>query len=167
MSTSIIDGTVTETVPGRSRGGTTVLKSVTFQRDDGTSRTVTKAVVKDEIAAELKPGARGRFYLYEAFDLRGVHGVRTPDGREVHAFPGTNQKLFLLIGVINFAWIVFKLAVDAEIPLLGVALLILAVLGWYYMGKGAKEANAQFASDAGYAAPGAAPPAGALTQPLP
>ena len=152
MSTSIIDGTVTETVPGRSRGGTTVLKSVTFQRDDGTSRTVTKA---------------GRFYLFEAFDLRGVHGVRTPDGREVHAFPGTNQKLFLLIGVINFAWIVFKLAVDAEIPLLGVALLILAVLGWYYMGKGAKEANAQFASDAGYAAPCAAPPAGALTQPLP
>ena len=169
MSTSIIDGTVAEAVPGRSRRGTTVFKSLIFRLDDGSSRTVKKAIVKDPVTAELVPGAKGRFYLFEAFDIRGVHGVRTPDGREVHAFPNTNQKLFLLVGVINLLWIGLKVAVDAEIPLLGVALLILAVLGWYYMGKGQTEANRQFEGDKGYSSSGHAPAlaASGITQPLP
>ena len=164
MATSIVDGTVEEAVPGRSRGGITVFKTLTFRRSDGTSQTLTKAVVKNPVVDELAPGAGGRFYLFEAFDLRGVHGVRTADGREVHAFPDSNRKLFLIVGAINLLWIVFKLAVDAEIPMLGVALLILAVLGWYYMGKGEREAKAQFEGDAGQTQTGAGD---ALTRPLP
>jgi hypothetical protein len=153
MTTSIIDGTVEEAVPGRSRGGITVFKSIRFQLDDGSSRTITKAVVKQDVAEHLATGAKGRFYLFNAFDLRGIHGVRTPDGRAVYAFPGSNQKLFLLLGVINFAWIAFKVSVDGEIPLLGVALMILAVVGWYFMGKGQTEARQQFDGDAGPTAP--------------
>jgi hypothetical protein len=155
MSTSIIDGTVEEAVPGRRRGGITVFKTVRFQLADGSSRTVTKAVVKQEIADELTPGAKGRFYLFNAFDIRGIHAVRTPDGRSVYAFPGNNQKLFLILGFINLAWVVFKVAVDGEVPLLGVALMILAAVGWYFMGKGQTEAKQLFDGDTGYAAPAA------------
>lgn len=151
MSTSVIDGTVEEAVPGRSRGGITVFKSVRFQLGDGSSRTVTKAVVKQDVADELTPGAKGRFYLFNAFDIRGIHGVRTPDGRAVYAFPGNNQKLFLLVGIISLAWITLKVAGDGELPLLGVALLILGGVGWYFMGKGQAEAKRQFEGDAGYA----------------
>lgn len=153
MSTSIIDGTVQEAVPGRRRGAFTVFKSIRFQRDDGSSQTVTKAVVRQPLADEIQPGARGRFYLFDAFDLRGIHGVRTPDGRAVYAFPTSNQKLFLVLGAINLAWIAFKVVVDGEIPLLGVGLVVLAAVGWYFMGKGHIEAKQQFDGDAGYAGP--------------
>lgn len=156
MSTSIIDGTVEEVVRGRRRGAVSVLKSIRFQLDDGSSRTVTKAVVKQDVADELQPGARGRYYLFSAFDLRGIHGVRTPDGRAVYAFPTSNQKLFLILGIINLAWIAFKVAVDGQIPLLGAALLVLAVVGWYFMGKGQTEARQQFDGDAGYVGSGPA-----------
>jgi hypothetical protein len=162
MTTSIIDGTVEEAVPGRSRGGTTVFKSIRFLLADGSSRTLTKMVVKQAVADELTPGAKGRFYLFNAFDLRGVHRVRTPDGREVFEFPGSNQKLFLVMGGINLAWVLFMIFAEDRVPMLGVALFVLAVVGWYFMGKGAKEAKAQFERDAGYSPTGAAP----LTQPL-
>jgi hypothetical protein len=159
MSTSMIDGTVEEAVTGRRRGSITLFKSIRFQLDDGSSRTVTKAVANTDVADRLAPGTRGRFYLFNAFDIRGVHGVRADDGGSVYAFPTNNQKLFLIIGVINIAWIAFKLSVDGEIPLLGVALLILAVVGWIFMGKGEKEAKQQFDGDAGYTGTAAAPAA--------
>ena len=107
MSTSIIDGTVEEAVAGRSRGSITVYKSIRFQLHDGSSRTITKAVVKNDIAEHLAPGSRARFYLFNAFDIRGIHGVRTPDGRSVYAFPTNNQRLFLILGLVNLAWIAF------------------------------------------------------------
>ena len=147
MTTSIIDGTVEDIVPGRSRGGISVFKSISFRQADGTSRTVTKAVVKQEVADVLVSGATGRFYLFEAFDIRGIHGVRTPDGREVYAFPTNNQRLFLIAGIISLVWIVLKIAVDGGVPLLGVGLLILSVVGWYFMGKGQAEAKRQFDGD--------------------
>ena len=132
MSTSIIDGTVEEAVAGRSRGSITVYKSIRFQLDDGSSRTITKAVVKHDIAEHLVPGSRARFYLFNAFDIRGIHGVRTPDGRSVYA------------------------SVDGEIPLLGLGLMILAAVGWFLMGKGQTESKAQFDGDAAFAGPAAA-----------
>ncbi len=45
----------------------------------------------------------------------------------------------------------FKIAVDGEVPLLGVALFVLAVVGWIFMGKGETEARQQFEGDAAYA----------------
>jgi hypothetical protein len=156
MSTSIIDGTITGAEIKRSRGGITIFKTIAFQRDNGPSQTVRNAVVKQEVADALTPGATGRFYLYNAFDLKGVHGARLPDGRALYAFPTNNQKIFLILGIVNIAWIALMLATRGAVPLLGVAMLILAVVGYIFMSKGAREAKAQFDGDAGYA-PGTAP----------
>ena len=153
MSTSIIDGTVADVVPGRRARGIAILKSIRFDLADGSSRTVTKAVVTKDIAAEIVPGAKGRFYLYNAFDMRGIHGVRTADGRAVHGFPTNNQTLFLVAGTINLAWVVIMIALRGAIPLLGAALLVLCAVGWYFMGRGKDEARKQFDGDAGYVAP--------------
>ena len=151
MTTSIIDGTVEEAVPGRSARGITVFKSIRFRGDDGSSRTVTKAVVKRPVADEIAPGAKGRFYLFNAFDMKGIHGVRTPDGRAVYEFPGgTNQKLFLVIAIINVFWIVVMLALEGGLPLLGVALAVIGTAGWIFMRKGQTEARQQFEADAGH-----------------
>jgi len=150
MPTSIIDGSVEAADLRRAKGGATIFRSLTFQQADGGTRTIRNAVVKDNVAAELVPGARGRFYLYNAFDLKGVHGVRTADGRDIYGFAGNNQKIFLILGIFNLAWVIFTIAVRGGVPLLGAALLILSVVGYIFMSKGQREAQAQFDADAGY-----------------
>ena len=149
MPVSIVDGTIEEAVPGRNRRGVTVFKSIRFTREDGTSHMVKKAVVKDPVASELQAGAKGRFYLFKAFDIGGVHGVRTADGRSLYAFPTGNQKIFLFAMIANILWIGLRLATDGEVPLLGLALLVLSAVGWFVMGKGEKVAKAQFDGDTG------------------
>lgn len=156
MGTSIIDGTLESAEVKRTAGGMTVFKSVEFLLDNGNRHMIKNAVVKNEVAEELKPGAKGRFYGYTAFDLKGIHGLRTPEGRAVYAFPGNNQKIFLILGIVNIAWITLILFTRGGVPLLGVALLILAVVGYIFMGKGQSEAKAQFDRDAGYLATGTA-----------
>lgn len=156
MPTSIIDGTIAETEPGRRRAAATVFKSIRFDLADGSSRTVKKAVVANAVADELVVGASGRFYLFNAFDISGIHGVRTADGRAVHVFPGNNQKLFLISAILALAWITLRVVSEGDVPLLGVALAILGVVGWYFMGKGKTEARNQFEADAGPSPSGAA-----------
>lgn len=156
MATSIIDGTVEEAVLNRSRGGIAVFESIRFQLGDGSHRTVKKAVVKQEVADEIRIGVKGRFYLYNAFDLKGVHGVRTSDGRAIYGFPTNNQKIFLILGTVSIAWIALKLFTEGGIPLLGIGMLILAIVGWTLMGKGQRESQQQFEDDAGHGASAAA-----------
>ena len=150
MAVSTIDGTIEDAVPGSRRGGLVVFKSLKFKLDDGSSREITKAVVKQPLADELQVGTHARFYAFEAFDIRGVHGMRTGDGRAVYAFPTNNQTAFLVIGIINLLWVTVLIVTRGDIPLLGAALLILAVVGWYFMNKGKNAAKAQFDADAAY-----------------
>ncbi|MBA3941373.1 MAG: hypothetical protein C0520_09210 [Sphingopyxis sp.] len=154
MTTSIIDGRVEAAELRRAKGGLTIFRSITFQPDTGPTRTIKNAVVKDNVASELVPGAAGRFYLYNAFDLKGVHGVRTRDGRSIYGFAANNKKLFLILGILNVAWIALRVfAIDGQVPLLAILLLILAVVGFIFMGKGENEAKAQFEGDAAYTPP--------------
>lgn len=150
MPTSIIDGSIEAADLRRAKSGATIFRSITFQEDGVGTRTIRNAVVKDNVAAELVPGARGRFYLYNAFDLKGVHGIRSADGRDVYGFAGNNQKIFLILGIFNLVWIAFTIAVRGGVPLLGAALFILSVVGYIFMSKGQREAQEQFDCDAGY-----------------
>ena len=69
-----------------------------------------------------------------------------------------------MLGLLNLAWIAFGVfVVDGQVPLLAVALLILAAVGWFFMGRGETEAKRQFDGDAGYAGS----PAEAITRPSP
>jgi hypothetical protein len=150
VGTSIIDGTVEDAKLKRARAGIAIYDTIQFRLSDGSSRTVRKSVATQAVADQLAPGTSGRFYLFNSFDLKGVHGVRRSDGAAVYGFPGTsNRKLFLIIGAINLAWIALRVTTEGDVPLLGVGLLILAVVGFVLMGKGANEAKAQFDSDAG------------------
>ena len=150
MPTSIINGSIEAADLKRSKGGASIFRSITFQQADGGSRTIRNAVVKDNVAAELVPGARGRFYLYNAFDLKGVHGIRSAGGHDVYGLAGNNQKIFLILGIFNLIWIVFTIVVRGGIPLLGAALFVLSVVGYIFMSKGQREAKEQFDGDAGY-----------------
>lgn len=153
MSTSIIDGTVDQADLKRAKGGIAVFRTIRFQLDDGTTRTVTKYVVPQDIADKMIPGTRGRFYLFSAFDIKGIHGFRGADGVAIFKYPGSNNaRLFILTAIISLAWIVLRATTQGDVPLLGVALLILGVVGYIFMSKGGREAKQQFEADDGPAA---------------
>ena len=148
MSTSTIDGTIEQVVLGRSARGMQVFKAIHFRRNDGEEKILKKAVTTTDVAQELVPGAKGRFYMFKAFDIGGVHGVRTADGRAVYGFPGNNQKIFLIVGIVSVLWIAVRLFLIGDgIPLLSVGLLILSIVGYILMGKGRTEAQVQFDAD--------------------
>jgi hypothetical protein len=152
VSTSIIDGTIEEIDLKRARSGIAIFKSIRFKLADGSSRTVTKQVVSKDVADALTEGASGRFYLFSTFDIKGIHGFRSHTGESYYKFAGgTNTKLFIFLGAVNLAWVVFRIMLDGNVPMLGVALVILAVVGYIFMSKGAREAKAQFDEDGAYA----------------
>ncbi|WP_077145253.1 hypothetical protein [Sphingopyxis sp. KK2] len=151
MGTSIIDGTVTATDVKRTAGDMTIFKTIDFLRDDGTSQSLNNAVTRKDVTEMLQPGTRGRFYGFSALDIGGIHGVRTADGRAAFAYPGgNNQKIFLMAAIVGGAFVAFMVATRGEIPLFGAAALILGVVGYIFMGKGARETRAQFDGDSGY-----------------
>lgn len=77
--------------------------------------------------------------------------MRTPEGRAIYGFVGNNRKLFLILGIVNLLWIALRVfAIDGQVPLLAILLLILATVGFIFMGKGEREAQPQFDSDTDY-----------------
>jgi hypothetical protein len=150
MPTSTIDGTVEAIDLKWDRRGVKYFKSVSFKLDDGSAHVIEKAVTTKAVGDELVPGAKGRFYEFKAFDVKGVHGVRTADGRAIHGFPGNNQKIFLVAGVLGVVWNIVLILTRGGVSLLGVGMVILGGLGWHFASKGKREAQAQFDGDAGY-----------------
>lgn len=153
MSTSIVDGTIEAVDLKRARAGLAIFNSIRFKLDDGSSRTVTKYVVPQEIADAFAPGVSGRFYLFSAFDMKGIHGFRGADGAAHFRFPGgSNTKLFLIIVIVNILWIALRVTTKGDVPFLGVGLVVLGIIGYVLMSKGGREAKAQFEADEGFAA---------------
>ena len=76
------------------------------------------------------------------------------DGRATYGFATNNKKIFLIVGIVNIAWIALRVfVIDGQVPLLAILLMILSVAGFIFMSKGEKDAKAQFDGDAGYAPP--------------
>jgi hypothetical protein len=156
MATSIIDGTIEEVEVKRRRKLGTVFKRILFRLDDGTTKTWAKAVVWNNVADQLKPGFRGRFYLYTAMDHRGLHGFRTADGREAYGFGKQNEIISLVIFVMMALLVAISFSAMGDAPLFAVILLVLSV-PMYILYRGTRvQAEKQFQGDAGYRPPATA-----------
>lgn len=147
MGTSIVDGTVEEAVIKRKRGRITILSPLTFRLEGGGTRTIKTAVASGEVADHLTPGKSGRFYLFTALDVKGVHGARTEAGSAFDFPAKNNEMIFIFVIVINILWIALRLAIDGGLPLFGVAMLLLGGVGLYFTRKSRMEAKAQFDAD--------------------
>lgn len=149
MAVSTIDGTIESVEPGKQYPKVTRFKTIVFREDGGGSRTIKNALASGDVAPEIRQGNRARFYTFTALDVRGIYGVRKPDGSAAYAYPASaNSKVFLILIAVNIAWIALKVAVDGELPFLGVILMLFGAFGWFMTSKGGKEARAQFDSDA-------------------
>lgn len=152
MATSIIDGTLTDCVTGRSRPNKfTIFKSLTFKRADGSTEVLKRQVVRADVADLLKPGVKGRFYTFNALDLKGIHGVRLDNGASVYSYHTGNLVLFPVLGLINVAWIVLTIFTRDAVPMLGVLVTGLAVVGYFITRRSIVETREQFDNDDGNA----------------
>ncbi|MGZ8282556.1 MAG: hypothetical protein ACXWUN_06335 [Allosphingosinicella sp.] len=151
MSVSIIDGTITEAVPGRRAMGVRYFKRLVFQRTDGSSHTVAKAMVHADLAERMQPGSSGRFYTFAAFDHRGVHGYRDDHGRASFHFPRNSEIVLGIVLVPVALWVFYVLFAWAGIPIFWTILLVLGVISLIHYRHVRHEAERQFAADTGSA----------------
>ena len=100
MAVRTIDGTIEEVELKNRRKLGSVYSRVVFRLPDGRREEVGKSVVWNNVADHLKPGTKGRFYLYSAIDHRGIHGVRTADGAEAYGFGKQNEIVSIVVLVM-------------------------------------------------------------------
>lgn len=152
MPVSTIDGTVESATLKRTVRNISVYDSISFRRDDGSEHRLGKSMVPNAVAEALKPGTKGRFYLYSSIDHKGVHGVRTADGKSAYGFAQNNERIMLVVLVLNALWLAGGVAVDGQIRLFPLALVVLAVVVYPLYRKTRMESLRQFEADSGYPA---------------
>ncbi len=130
MGVSVIEGKVLEAPVKLKRKNLVRYAHVVFERADGGTERIAKPVATDEIAELVTPGAEGRFFLFKTIDVRGIHGVRLADGRARHAYPRNNLWAFGLAAVVSTIWIALRISTRGDIPVLGLLLLALGVVGF-------------------------------------
>lgn len=158
MAVSIIDGTLEEASLKTARMNLRIYNHLKFRLPDGSEKTVAKSVVDAEVAALLLPGTSGRFYLFTAIDHRGIHGVRTADGKAAFKYPRNNETAMLVVVAIGALLILLGLAMG-RISIWGVLCLLLGVPAYFLYRSTRGSAARQFESDGGWRAPAAAEPA--------
>lgn len=153
MSVSVIEGKVIE-APVKTRRKTFVrFAHVAFERADGRTQKVGKVVAMGELANLVTTGAEGRFYMYKTIDVTGVAGVRLADGTSLFAYPGNNLKVFGMIIPVSLAWVLLQIFAEGDVPLLGVGLFILGIVGFVITRNDRAAAQRLFDADAALARP--------------
>jgi hypothetical protein len=161
MGVSTIDGTLEEAVLKRVRRNLRVYERLTFRLNDGTSKSIARAVVDKPVAERLVPGTSGRFYLYTAIDHRGVHGVRDTAGQATFAYPTANEKALLIMMPLLALWVAVAILFLDRLPFLPAIILILS-LPFYFLYRSTRlAARRQFDADGEYRPAGAVPVGGA------
>ena len=146
MGVSIVDGTIEEAVLKKARSNLRIYQYIKFRQADGETMTVAKPIVDETVAALLTPGTSGRFYLFTQIDHRGIHGVRTSDGREILNFPKHGEKQMLIMGVMGVVMLFLFLALD-KISGWAVIFILLSVPGYLLYRSTRSSAERQYAED--------------------
>ena len=147
MSVSILDGKVVEAPVKFSRKGVVRYNYIEFERPGGKVERIGKPLTTDAVAELIAPGAVGRFYLYKVLDVKGIHGVRLAGGAERYAYPGNNAGIFLGVLAMSVAWLALRIFDRGDVPLLGVLLFALGIVGFFLTRSNRAETRRQFDGD--------------------
>ncbi|HEY9216858.1 MAG TPA: hypothetical protein VIO94_02330 [Phenylobacterium sp.] len=147
MAVSTIDGVV-EAADERRRKGKYVLFNRVLIRDAaGAEHELKTVAAADPVAAALKPGARGRFYVTKALDQTGIHGVKLEDGAA--SYPHYNNMELMTLIWIGAALLLAVLSLTREggATLLAVIMLPLSILSYVLFRNARTQGGAQFRAD--------------------
>ncbi len=148
MAVSIIDGRVDVAEIKRKTKQVHQYRTLRFALDDGGERTLANAVVGNELAAKLQPGAAGRFYLFKNLDLRGVYAYRDPSGAAVKAHPNNLRIMVFLVPLALVGLVLFEVFGEGT-PLLYLIGLVLMIVATAYGLYTQRQADRVFAEDRG------------------
>lgn len=147
MAVSTIDGTLEAAELKKVRQNARIYSRLTFRLRDGSQKTVEKAIVDAKVAERLEPGVSGRFYLYQAIDHRGVHGVREDGGRTAFAYSKLNERAMLVTAVVGLVIGFLYVSVLDRFSLWSPILIALGGIGYFLYRNTRLEAERQFAAD--------------------
>jgi len=149
MAVSFIDATLEQAELKRAPLNLRIYKQLTFRLRDGGTRTIPKAIVDAEVAALLEPGVSGRFYLFNAPDHRGIHGIRDSAGRAVFAFPRNNERAMLIVSIMGIVLLGATLAMGM---MSGWAIITIGLgVPFYFIFRSTRiAAERQYEGDSGY-----------------
>ena len=153
MAVSIVDGTLESFELKRKAPAISIYRDLVIRHGDGGETRFRKAVSAAKVAEKLEVGAKGRFYLYEAIDTKGIHGVRLDNGARVHAFPVMNERVMLLVLVLNCVLLIGRILIEGVLWYLPLALIVLAAIVYPLYRKTHLEAREQFQRDQQSASP--------------
>jgi hypothetical protein len=161
MAVSTIDGRIEEAVLKRAVKNLRIYERIKFRLPDGSEKSIAKAQVDAAVAEHLIPGSSGRFYLFTAFDHRGIHGFRDASGTAVCVYPQNNEKAALISGGVGLALFLVNLLARDAISFLGIGLMILGPVTYFIYRSTRVEATGQFEADSRFRPAGAEATAGA------
>ena len=147
MAVSIVDGTLESFELKRKAPAVSIYRDLVIRHGDGGETRLRKSVSAAKVAEQLELGAKGRFYLYESIDNKGIHGVRLENGATVHAFPVMNERVMLLVLVINCVLLIGRILIEGVLWYLPLALIVLAAIVYPLYRKTHLEAREQFQRD--------------------
>jgi hypothetical protein len=152
MGVSKFNGALTAAEIASSRKGITVFKSLTFNINGGGTSVLKNQWVDDSIATTLRPGVTGKFYVFEAAGVKGVHAVRLDNGTSARSFPEPNKRLYFTLLPLALLGMAVALFVPEAPGLTGVGAtlaLIFISLGLILTRQAKQKALQQFEDDAG------------------
>lgn len=110
MSNEIVTGTVKPVEPRRSKRGYCMFDRVVIEQADGKQRVMDKACAAGEVAAAIRRGGTGRFYISSYGGQTGINGVRLDDGTKAYAHYNNIETLLLIGMAIGLGFAVIGLA---------------------------------------------------------
>ena len=147
MGVSIIDGTITEAVPGRKAMNVRQFRRIDFRLADGSPHSLNKPMVHADLADRIQPGASGRFYLFSCYDHRGVAGYRDERGEALFRFPRNNEIILAAVMVPVALWVFYALFFLFGLPIFWTILLVFGVASLIHYHNVRLQAERQFAAD--------------------
>lgn len=110
MSNEIVSGTSQPVEPMRIKRGYCLFDRVVIDEAGGKQRVLTKASAAGDIAAAIRRGGKGRFYLSTYGGQTGIHGVRMDEGTEAYAHYNNLETIVLVGAAAGLMMLVIGLA---------------------------------------------------------
>jgi hypothetical protein len=149
MAVSTIDGTLEEAVVKRSYARVIAYERLRFRLADGGEKVVNKIVAEKGLAERLQPGTRGRFYLFQVADHKGVCGLRDASGGAWFAFIKGTENVMLLSIAVGATALLLSLLLRTWLTSWAVISLLIGAPMFILYRRARQEAERRFAEDAG------------------
>lgn len=147
MGVSVIDGTIESAELKRTAPGMRVYNSIVFRLPNGETKTLAKPIAHPTVGEHLIPGTTGRFYTFASIDHRGIHAVRTSDGKALYAYPKNNEVIGMWVTIFAVAAAALMIALIGDFSIWLLIAIILGPILWIYNRNLRQQAEQQFNAD--------------------